>query len=358
MFAQVGSTNYDARFFKSLDLQTRYAAMLLFVSILITVEGVVRYIESDPKTPYDDMTGMQYRLAVGGAVEVFFGWISMTAALCVLAVNVQEPVLQVLALIFQIMGGAYVLCVYSIEQPVHNFENNMSPPVYPPDSFSRKELHAAVSVGYTLGGVAACALLFGFQIFCTITLLALQEPRGTTATVPILLGYSLWNNFLVLIIGVTMIVLGAMILEEEGSGEIEDVYIFPPNFVKSAPQTITSGCLLCAYACILSVGSLGADPFLFFSTFWALITWGYLMSTHVLAQISTIESAAFSGAAAALACLVSGFVVIPLFTVGQIQHSKWWEGIEVAEAGQVRGGVGGGKPSAVEVTGLVPSSPL
>lgn len=338
MMAETG-TPYGVvqfRIQKCKDMCLRYSAMLLFISTVMLVEGMVRYIQSEPWTPYEDLTGMAYRLIIAGAWEVFVGCFGMITALSVIAFDNAEPVLTSVLLFFELFFGAFYFAVYTIEQPVHNFENNLAPPVYPLDSFSRNQLGTANGFGYIVGSVTACAIVYGFQVFCTVNLIDLQSEGWLQTNTTALSIYSFWNIFLIAWLGASMLVLGTMISDQEGSGEIDGVYIFPPNIVKYAPETLASGSLLAIFTAFLVLGTLGWDPELILSTFWGLITWIWFVCGHVMSQVTGTESVLFSGSSALLVCLMTGVIFGPLFVVGQISRNKRWDVEGGAEALQQR----------------------
>jgi hypothetical protein len=337
------------RIAKCKDLSLRYSAMLLFISTVMLVEGMVRYIQSEPWTPYEDLTGMAYRLIIAGAWEVFVGCLGMITALSVIAFDSREPLLASFVLFFQLFFGAFYFIVYTIEQPLHNFAHDMSPPEYPENSFSRNQLNTANSFGYIVGSVTACTIVYGFQIYCTINLVDLQNEGGLQSNTTALPIYSFWNIFLIAWLGVSMLVLGSMISDQEGSGEIDEVYVFPPNIVKYAPETLASGSLLVIFACLLMLGTVGGDPDLIFSSFWGVVTWIWFVCGHVMSQITGTESVGFSGSAASLVCLMTGVIFVPLFVVGQISRDKRWAADGRAEALQQQA-PGGPKLAAVPMT--------
>ena len=220
---------------------------------------MVRYIQSEPWA--EDWSGMDYRLIVAATWEVFFGCLGMITGLFVLAFDTTEPVLGGVFLFFQIVFGVYVFAVYTIEYPLHKYDYDLSPPTYPEDSFSCNQLYTAVSFGSILGSVSICGILFGFQTVCTISLLLLQV-EGSSLQPSLLFTFSFWNIFVVAWLGISMLVIGSMISDQEGESEVDEVYIFPPNYVKSASQTLTSGSFLVIYAFTLIFGTLGIDPHL------------------------------------------------------------------------------------------------
>jgi hypothetical protein len=153
-------------------------------------------------------------------------------------------------------------------------------------AFSEAEKDAAAVFGFILTSISFCGVVQGMQFFLTFQLYKIQkgtpeDPNNKTPTANRLRYYA----FMQFLGGIGCLVCGALVLDKQGGGfQSSGPWIYPPNFIMYPEMTLVSGILilLMSIAGIVSSFSMAAVNIYYMIS---LLTWMYLISCHVMAQI-------------------------------------------------------------------------
>jgi hypothetical protein len=113
-----------------------------------------------------------------------------------------------------------------------------------------------------------------------------------------------------------MLVLGILINEASGTYNKNDLYVYPPNYVKNSGATISSGVMICFFGILLLCYTFTNPTAPTTLVVFGLILWLWLITGHVMFQIA-YAGAAFSAAACVLTSLLSILILGPIFVVTQ-----------------------------------------
>jgi hypothetical protein len=168
------------------------------------------------------------------------------------------------------------------------------------------------------------------------------------------------------------------VLEEAGSGVIDEAYVFPPHVVKYAGHTIASGVLITVWGGMLASSLIDYENTISFTCLWGILIWysflltaAYMICTsrcllsqlsrrvffhfrvwllcgEVLTQVSLaardssdfVAATAWAAAAAQLVGLLTVLVFAPLFALGELKRERVHEEeADVATQGEFRADV-------------------
>lgn len=115
----------------------RAGGVLLLPSLALVVEGVVRFVSSNPDTSYSDMTTMQELKLVSAIFLVGFGCSGIFTGLSV-TMGFPTRWFTVLSLTLQLFLGSASFATFVFADYLVAFDKNKFPPSFP-EEFTRNE---------------------------------------------------------------------------------------------------------------------------------------------------------------------------------------------------------------------------
>lgn len=271
----------------------RFGSILMLFSVFVLVEGMVRFILSDPEQDSDrldgDYNGQEFFppivMIIAATGEVFFGAMGLFVGVGQCYFGLEMPALTKVALGTMALFGWFVFLVYALAAPIYNLDNDIFQP-HPVGGLNEDEYNTAVVFGHIFASISYCGCMQGMQFFSCLYLLNLQTGNHETTNDRNKMRV-MWYGFLAFLGGFGHLVLGCLVADQEGEGELDqnNQYVFPPNFVYYPAMTILSGLVLMIYAClVLSTIAMPANAK--FVKMFAIFTWLYLCIFHIMAQLT------------------------------------------------------------------------
>jgi hypothetical protein len=208
--------------------------------------------------------------------------------------------------------------------PAYNHRHNQSPPLYPGNTLSDYQRRIAVTWGYILTSFtfSFCAQGFGF---CTAVQLYWSQIGKRENLARRNLSQLIVFSIVILIGGVGTLILGSLVHKESGvhivGGRASgDVYEYPPNVVKYANLTITSGVLLICYS-LLGLATASSKSLYNVMVTSAVFLWLWLITAHVMTQMG-LAGSSYAGSASVVASLATATVIAPSYFAYSLHQAE------------------------------------
>lgn len=299
----------------------RAGGIITFSSFAILIEGVGQFMLADPSRDFEDASDMELTLMISAVILVSNGFIGLFVGLGASVFDLNIRFLTLISIFLMIAVSFLAIGVFVFAQNIYNFENDIAPPIYPDDSFSRYEKQLGMIFGSILPSCGLCACTFGLQILFTHVLLLYQsdsQPFYGRWCKTVLLYFA----FFIGTAAIGQLVFGSMVRDEFGGDKLNSMVIQPPNFVKYANITVCTGVLLVVYTIYLIVTIYnfcrvmvkGLELLSIFGVLW-------LWSAFIMTNIG-LFGPGYTGSATIITALATVMIVSPAIAATEFLRYK------------------------------------
>lgn len=262
------------------------SALLLLWSVLVINEGSIRLLLQRPfKALTDSARPPKIVPFLGGLFEVAFGLLGVAVSAAAFLPRKHSQAFTKLSMIVQTLLGYYVFVVFVFMLPAYR-SVDLTEPIVPGLSIS--ESRTIITMGILTSFHFCLALQGGQFVFLARMIVAasgqdfLKQKSGNQ------MRSVFWNCNLALA-GLWTIITGAIIHSSVGGGELDAVYLSPPNVGRLPLMTIFTGLAMLAWGGLgASLGVMRKAPMFYFIG--CFVVYVFALLNYGIVQFGLIDS--------------------------------------------------------------------
>lgn len=304
--------NMDAR--RNLKFVHNASGMLCFSSILLMMQGIFRFVQSDPFN-VNWSSGVDMCKLLASLAEIIMGMIGLLIGFAVNLFAISTYIWCGWAKLIVAILGFFVIIIYDVTVPQTNRSQGKQPPIFPYDVFSPMEESIAFGLGYVASSIATTLVFNAFQIHLLFLVSFFEQKRFEDASM-ISRCFAILFSTCIFVIGASMTVLGVLIYLNDHNSH--SLYVFPPSVTSYSHLTITSGCVITFHAITLFLTQ--CDLVSLSGCAWVtFISWMWVVVGHIMVQVGK-AGVSYDGMAENLLSVFTVVHIAPLFAIAIYQQ--------------------------------------